>query len=229
MDKIGIIGALEQELEILKSSLTSVSVIKRAGTEYVTGELLNKKVTLAKCGVGKVNAAVCAQILADFYHPDCVINTGAAGAIADYLNIGDVVISTDLVMHDFDVTPVFPDYKTPVKYTYADERLVAIAAEAARELTQGGVTIHAGRIATGDRFICESEIKKALWTEYRALCVEMEGAAVAQACYMNKIPFVIVRAVSDKADEGAKVSFENFMAEASKNSSRIILGMIKRL
>ena len=229
MKTIGIIGALEQELDILKSSLEIVSIIKIAGIEYVDGIYNNKKVILAKCGVGKVNAAVCAQILVERYRPGCIINTGVAGAIYDGLNIGDIIISKDLVMHDFNVSAIFPDYKIPEKYTVADEGLIKIASDSAEILKKDGIAIHVGRIATGDYFICESEMKNAIRTEFEALCVEMEGAAVAQTCWMNGIPFVIVRAVSDKADEEAGFAFEKFILEASKNSGRMILGMIERL
>lgn len=229
MKKIGIIGALEQEIDLLKSAMKIESTAKNAGITFISGELAGKRAVLAKCGVGKVNAAICVQAMIDSHNPDCIINTGVAGAIHDVLNIGDIVISKDLVMHDFDVSPVFPDYKIPEKYTLADAELVKKAFDAANGLEKEGMTVHTGRIATGDCFICESEMKNKIWTDFEALCVEMEGASIAQACWMNGVPFVIIRAISDKADEEAGVSFEKFVADASKNSSAMITEMLKTL
>ena len=229
MNKIGIIGALDEELEILKSEMNAFTIKKTAGIDFFSGVIHGKSVVLARCGVGKVNAAVCTQALIDFYEPDCVINTGVAGAIHDGLEIGDIVISKDLVTHDFNAEPIIPDYKIPERYVPADGALVARASEAAAVLQKKGVTIHTGRIATGDSFINESEIKNKLWTDFEALCVEMEGASIAHACWLNNVPFVIVRAISDKADEEAKVSFEKFVVDASKNSCAIICEMLRLL
>jgi len=227
MNKIGIIGALDEELEIIKSEMKNVSVKKAAGIDFFSGAIHGKSVVLARCGVGKVNAAVCTQALIDLFKPDCIINTGVAGAIHDGLDIGDIVISKDLVTHDFNAEPIIPDYKIPERYVPADGVLVAKASEAAATIQKKGLTIHTGRIATGDSFINESEIKNKLWTDFEALCVEMEGASIAHACWLNEIPFVIVRAISDKADEEAKVSFEKFVVDASKNSCAMIFEMLR--
>ena len=229
MKKIGVIGALNQEIEILKESMEIIKVEKKAKIEFITCVFNEKTIMLAKSGVGKVNAAICAQIIIDSFKPDYMINIGVAGAIHDALNIGDIVISKDLIMHDFNASPIIPDYKIPEKYTQADGFLIKIANEAAETLGLSGNKTHTGRIASGDCFINESDVKNKLWADFEAVCVEMEGAAIAQACWMNNVPFVVVRAVSDKADEEAELSFDKFVNEASMNSGKMILEMIKRL
>ena len=229
MKTIGIIGAMEQEIAFIKSEMDITSVDNISGLDFYVGKLFNKNTVLVRCGIGKVNAAVCCQALIDSYGPGYIINTGAAGSISNELDIGDIVISKDLVMHDFDITPIMPDYKGQEKYMQADPGLIELAKTEAARVEEKGIKVYVGRIATGDRFICETEIKEKIWEEYEALCVEMEGAAVAQACQMNKVPFVIVRAVSDKADEGASISLEEFVTSAAENSCEIIKGMAKRL
>ena len=229
MNTIGIIGAMEQEIAYIKSAMDIVSVDKIAGLDFYVGKLHEKNTILVRCGIGKVNAAVCSQALIDAYKPDCVINTGAAGAISKDLDIGDIVISDELVMHDFDITHIMPGYNGQEKYMKADSKLIEIAASEATFLYEKGVKVYVGRIATGDFFVCESETKEKIWSDYQALCVEMEGAAVAQACQMNNVPFLIVRAVSDKADEEAGMSLDEFVTSAAENSCEIIKRMAKGL
>ncbi len=232
MKTIGIIGAMEEEIEILKSKMEIVSAKKIIGTEFFLGKMNGKNIVLVRSGVGKVNAAICTQVLIDLYGADYIINTGVAGAVHRDLNIGDVVISSDLVQHDFDCTLInYAPGAIPGmgdSLFKADEELQRIAREAAASVL---VNEHAyvGRIATGDCFVAEDGIKARIWDVHNAHCTEMEGAAIAHACYLNKIPFIVIRSISDKADHSAEVSFDTFVHTAAKISSDVVEMMINKM
>ncbi|MCL2853044.1 MAG: 5'-methylthioadenosine/adenosylhomocysteine nucleosidase [Defluviitaleaceae bacterium] len=232
MRTIGIIGAMETEVSLLKSRLDIISAKQIAGIDFYMGKLSGKNVVVARCRVGKVNAAVCAQILIDMYGVDYVINTGVAGAIATKLNIGDVVISSELVHHDFDTTGVGDaQYVNPSideSFFKAEERLVNVA-KAACDTVLNSSRSYVGTIATGDQFIMSDDVKTRIWQDLGALCVEMEGAAIAQTCYLNNIPFVVIRSISDKADNSANISFEIFVDEASNISANVVGEMVNGL
>jgi len=230
MNSIGIIGAMDEEIAILVDKIKINKKFKRAKMEFYVGRYSNKEVVVVKSGIGKVNASVCSQILVSEFHVDAVINTGVAGAIYDGLEVGDIVISQDVIQHDFDVTG-FGGYKLgeiPRMDNYifnADNDLINMAIRAA---TKDDVKHEAfvGRILSGDVFIASCEKKDFLWKEFKGYCTEMEGAAIGHACYLNNIPFVVIRAMSDKADGTAHVNFNDFFNEAAKNSTEIVLDML---
>lgn len=227
--KIGIIGAMDEEIKILKDKMEIDKVTEKAKMEFCEGKLNGKDIVLVRCGIGKVNAAICTQILITYFNVDCIINTGVAGAIHDSLNIGDIVISTDVVQHDVDATgfgyelgeiPRLDVYKFK-----ADERLIDIAKKVAVEELVGH-KLYEGRILSGDVFVASPEKKDKLWKNFKGYCVEMESAAIGQTCYLNNIPFVIFRAISDKADGSAHVNFNEFVIESAKNSAEIVQRII---
>ena len=229
MKTIGIIGAMEIEVTLLKSKLDIILTKQVAGMEFALGKLSGKNVVVARCRVGKVNAAMCAQILIDMYGVDCVINTGVAGAIANVLDIGDVVISSDLVQHDFDTCGVgdapYTNPSIDESFFKADERLIKIAKTACDAALLRNKA-YVGRIATGDQFVMSNDVKARIWDDLGGMCVEMEGAAIGQVCYLNNVPFVVIRSISDKADNSAHVAFETFVDEASNISALVVEGML---
>jgi len=228
---IGIIGAIEEEIALLKGQMEVLSARNAVGQDFYMGKLSGKNVVLVRSGIGKVNAAVCAQILIDLYAADVIINTGVAGAIDPALDIGDLVVSKDLVQHDFDCTlagdPLGTIPRMAVSCFPADDDLVELAVTVGKSLP--GLSVRLGRIATGDQFIGSRAQKERIRKHFSPLCAEMEGGAIAQTCYLNRIPFVVIRAVSDKADESATVNFAQFAQEAAKHSSDLVEEMVRRL
>ncbi len=233
MNIVGIIGAMEEEVNILKDTLKLYKQHKRAKMEFYVGKSFGKEIVLVRSGIGKVNAAVCAQVLISEFHVDTIINIGVAGAIYEELEVGDIVISEDVVEHDFDATS-FEGYKLGeiprMKDSIfpGDKELVEIAYCAGEnpEITH---KTFKGRILSGDIFVACPEKKDFLWKEFRGYCTEMEGAAIGHTCYLNNIPFVIIRAMSDKADGTANISFNEFLNEAVKNSTNIVLNILKQI
>ena len=225
----GVIGAMEQELALLKDAAKIREKVVRAGMEFHVGTLGGESVVIVQCGIGKINAGLCVQILADGFHVTHVINTGVAGSLDGRLRIGDIVISTDAVQHDFDVSPLgFRKGEIPYTGLYAfpaDTALRRRALEAAKGAVDAAV--YEGRVCSGDRFISDAAVKARIVREFGGLCCEMEGAAVAQASYLNGIPFVIVRAISDSSDGESPVSFEKFTARAAANCAAIVRAMLE--
>lgn len=228
---IGVIGAMKEEIELFHDHMQQVEESVRAGIRFYKGSFFGQTIVLCKSGVGKVNAAVTTQILADTFGVRAVLFTGVAGAVDPELNVGDIVISTDCVQHDMDVTALgFPRGTIPYEETScftADERLRELAASVSGEIA--GVQVKQGRVLSGDQFIASRETVAALHRELNGACTEMEGAAVAQVCSMNGIPFVVIRSMSDKADGSAHVNFAEFTVQAAGNSYRIVEGMLKRM
>ncbi|MGG1637903.1 5'-methylthioadenosine/S-adenosylhomocysteine nucleosidase [Paenibacillus sp. FSL A5-0031] len=222
-NKIGIIGAMAEEIELLHEHVNVVSEVTKAGITYYEGTLHGKTIIYCKSGVGKVNAAVCTQILLDL-GADCVLFTGVAGAVDPQLNIGDIVVSTSCVQHDMDCTPLGFALGTipfhPRSEFPADERLIELASAASNRLFSGRSI--QGKVLSGDQFIASRESVKLLHEKLQGACAEMEGASVAQVCDMNNTPFVIIRSMSDKADGSAHVNFPEFTVIASNNSYQII-------
>lgn len=229
--KIGVIGAMKEEIELFHQQMEKVSSSTKANIQFSEGQFLGKPVVLCKSGVGKVNAAVTTQILIDTFGVDAIIFTGVAGAVDPELNVGDIVISTECLQHDMDVTALgFTRGTIPYEETStfcADEGLRRLAAEVSGELF--GDRVKEGRVLSGDQFIASREVVGQLYEELNGSCTEMEGAAVAQVCSMNRIPFVVIRSMSDKADGSAHVNFAEFTVQASENSYRIVEQMLKRL
>ena len=211
MEKYGIIGAMESEVRELCNDLSNKEIIEYAGLNFFTGILKGKDVVIVKSGIGKVNAALCAQALILKFGVTKIINTGIAGAFAKGLGVFDFVISTAAVYHDFDTTAF--GYKTgqvpgmPESFP-ADEGL-ANAAVAAFEKTEFSKQhkVIKGLVASGDQFISDSAAKKKIKSNFESACVEMEGCAIAHTCYLNKVPFVIVRCMSDMADESVEKTY----------------------
>lgn len=229
-NKIGIIGAMVEEIELLHEHTQVASEVTKAGITYYTGKLHGKDVIYCKSGVGKVNAAVCTQILLDL-GADCVLFTGVAGAVDPRLNIGDIVISTSCLQHDMDCSPLgFARGMIPFHSRsefMADERLVELA-EAASDRQFPGRSLK-GKVLSGDQFIASRETVKLLHETMQGTCVEMEGASVAQVCDMNEVPYVVIRSMSDKADGSAHVNFAEFTIQAANNSYKIIDDMVKHM
>lgn len=229
-NKIGIIGAMAEEIELLHEHANIASQVTKAGITYYEGTLHGKSVIYCKSGVGKVNAAVCTQILLDL-GADCVLFTGVAGAVDPQLNIGDIVVSTSCVQHDMDCSPLGFARGTipfhPRSEFPADERLIELASAASERLFSGRSL--KGKVLSGDQFIASRETVKLLHETLQGACAEMEGASVAQVCDMNETPFVIIRSMSDKADGSAHVNFSEFTVTASNNSYQIIDDIVQHI
>lgn len=227
---IGVIGAMDNEIELLKSSMVVKTTDTVAGMTYYCGMLSGCPVALVRCGIGKVNAAICAQTLIHCFGAEKIINTGVAGSLDNEIGIGDIVVSRDAVQHDMDVTRL--GYKrgdipgNELSIFPADEKLLKNAMESAAAITPE-IRVFTGRIASGDQFIADSERKQAIIDDFGAMCCEMEGAAIAQVCAQNKVPFVIIRAISDKADDSGHMDYRVFVEAAAKHSAAIVRHMIE--
>lgn len=232
MKTIGIIGAMEVEVAILKEKMEDVRIIKKASMDFYEGILAGKKVVVVRSGIGKVNAGICAQILADVFSVDAIINTGIAGSLNKNINIGDIVLSTDVVQHDMDATGF--GYRKgqipqmPVFFFNADDNLRRLAAEVCKEVNPD-IQVFEGRIASGDQFVCDQDVKNRIVSEFSAYATEMEGAAIGQAAYLNEIPFLVVRAISDKAAGSAQMDYSEFEKAAVDHSVRLTLNMLARI
>lgn len=228
---IGIIGAMDSEVEVLFNSMSTKEKIDIQNYTFYKGELFGKSVVVVKCGIGKVNAALCTQLLIMNFNVEKVINTGIAGATGNGLKIYDFVVSTEAVYHDFDTT--FFGYKLgqvpgmPETFK-ADEELgnKAVSAFGKTDL-QKEHKITKGLIASGDQFIAGGEKKNFIVSNFKPQCVEMEGCSIAHACYVNKVPFVIIRCMSDTADDSAQETYSEEIA--SKLSSEMLLSVIKEI
>ncbi|SFH66394.1 methylthioadenosine nucleosidase /adenosylhomocysteine nucleosidase [Pisciglobus halotolerans] len=221
---------MDEEIIVLKEKMENREDWQEANAAFSSGELYGHQVVLVKSGIGKVNAALAATLLISKYQVEAVINTGSAGAIDESLKIGDVVVSTALAYHSADATAFGYVYgqipQMPARYT-ADDRLLDVTAEA---ITEVGLSPVKGLIVTSDSFIADSKRVKEIKFHFPdALVSEMEGAAVAQTCYQFQIPFVIVRAVSDTADNEANVSFDTFIIKAGKNSAMMVCHILEKL
>lgn len=229
---IGLMGAMDEEISLLLQSVERQEAVAYGGMKFVTGLLHGRKVVVCKSGVGKVNAAATAQILIDRFDVEGIWFTGVAGAVDPELNIGDIVISSTCKQHDMDVTPLgFPRGVIPYQEVSdfpAEPKLIELAKQAcARQCKDHRYIV--GRVLSGDQFIADHGQVKELYEMMGGACVEMEGSAVAQVCYMNHVPFVVLRSMSDKADGSADVSFAEFTVLAANRSFEIINDMMKNL
>ena len=229
---IGIIGAMDEEVNKLKEVLADVTVDTVAGMSFYKGLLGEKPVVIVRSGIGKVNAGICTQILADKYSVDYIINTGIAGSLKNEINIGDIVLSEDAVQHDMEAVAfgyepgVIPRMETSA--FKGDKKLIEIAKNACKTACPE-VGVHVGRVLTGDQFISDKNVKNRLIDTFAGYCCEMEGAAIAQAAYLNGIPFLIIRAISDKADDSANMDYPTFEAIAIENSVKLMKEMITQI
>lgn len=229
---LGIIGAMDEEVSCIKEVMSDVTVIEKAGMEFYKGKLSDKPAVVVRSGIGKVNAGICTQILADCFNVDAIINTGIAGSLNAKIDIGDIVLSTDALQHDVNACGfgyelgVIP--RMPVSTFKADDKLINLA-KIACEKVNPDVHVFTGRVVSGDQFISDKEKKDWLTNKFAGYCTEMEGAAIAQAAYLNQIPFLIVRAISDKADDSATVDYPTFEAKAIEHSVKLILEVAKNI
>ena len=227
--KIGIIGAMADEVATLKEEMDITGTETVADMKFCEGMLDGKDVVVVQCGMGKVNAGICAQTLISDFGVDYIINTGVAGSLTNDLDIGDIVVSTEAVQHDFDVSPIgFKRGEIP--YTGlisfpADDNLRQIAVSTIEE-SYSDVNVLEGRICSGDQFINTDEQKARIIKQFGGLCCEMEGGAIAQACYLNHVPYVIIRAISDKFDGSNQIDYEIFEEDAANKCAAIVRSMI---
>lgn len=231
MTKLGIIGAMQVEVEILLGQMENKAARTVAGTTFYSGTLEGVDAVVVQCGVGKVNAALCAQILCDCFAVTHMVNTGIAGSLCAELDIGDLVVSRDAMYHDFDCVHFgYPFGRVPgmdVTAFPADETLTGYAYEAAEAVNPGHTRM--GRIASGDKFVAERNVKEAIIAATQGLCTEMEGAAIAQTAYRNGVPFVILRAISDKADDSAQMDYPTFERIAAHRCAEVTRKLARRL
>jgi len=229
--KIAIIGAMEEEVSLLRSNITDKQMNEVAGCEFTSGQIGEKEVILLKSGIGKVNAAMSTTILLVKYKPDLIINTGSAGGYNPQLNIGDLVISTEVRHHDVDVTIFDYEYgqvpQMPPAFL-ADPSLIETALKAVKNIE--GIQAVEGLIATGDSFMNDPERVEFVRNKFPNLqAVEMEAAAIAQVAYQFKVPFVIIRSLSDIAGQESNISFDEFLDKAAVNSANLVLEIVKSL
>ena len=226
--KIGVIGAMDIEVAELKEAAEISRVITKADMEFCEGKLGDTEVVIVKCGMGKVNAGICVQMLADLFEVTHVINTGVAGSLNDNLKIGDIVIAVDAVQHDYDVTPIgFKRGEIPYTGLYAFESDKSMREQAVKAVhaVAPELQVIEGRICTGDQFIATKAQKDSITSNFGGDCCEMESGAIAQACYLNHIPFVIIRAISDSADDNT-MDFHEFEEVTAKRCALITKYMI---
>ena len=226
---VGIIGAMEPEVEALIAAIDTPTTETVSGITFYTGKIGEKTVAIAKCGIGKVFAAVCAQTMIMKYAPTLLVNTGVGGALASGIGTGDIVIATDLCQHDMD-TSAIGDPKGLVSginviYFDADKRAGEILINSAKAL---GLNARLGRIASGDKFIASKEDKERILADFEATACEMEGCAIAQVAFINKTPFAVVRAISDSADGEATMDYPTFLPIAASNSTKMTLSLIEK-
>ncbi len=231
MKKLGIIGAMTVEVALLKENMENMQVSTHAGMEFCEGKLCGLDAVVVQCGVGKVNAAMCAQILCSVFGVTHLVNTGIAGSLNADLDIGDLVVSQDAMYHDFDCVHFgYEMGKVPgmdVVAFPADQNMMELAFDAAEAVNPGHTKV--GRVASGDLFVAQKEAKNAIIAKTGAFCTEMEGAAIAQTAYRNKVPFVILRAISDKADDSAEMDYPTFEAIAAKRCAAVAMNLAGKL
>ncbi len=227
---IGIIGAMESETAAIIRAMEQAQVQTVSGIRFVCGTWCGKEVVVATAGVGKVFAALCAEAMILTYRPDCIINTGVAGALDPVLEIMDIVVAVQVVQHDMDTSPLgdpvgmisgINQIELP-----ADKKLIKAFTQAAEAV---GAKAVCGVVASGDQFIAEQQKKNLIRTRFNAACCEMEGAAIGQVCYVNKVPFAVLRAISDGASEEAAMDFPIFVKKAAKQSINILTEAMKLL
>ncbi len=217
LNTIGVIAAMQIEIDALKERLENSGTVTVSGIDYVCGSLHGKRVIAAKCGIGKVFAALCAQTMIIRFAPDCIINTGVAGALNPDLRIGDIVIGEKTVQHDMDTSPIGDPVGLVsginVVFFESNKTVTEAIRKSAEEL---GYAHRCGIIACGDRFVADNATKDTIVSNFAADACDMESAAMAQACYINNVPFGSIRAISDGADDGAKIDYPTFARIAAE-------------
>ena len=228
--KLGIIAAMDIEAEQLVAAMKDAKKETVSGIEFTSGKLGNADAVIAVCGIGKVFAALCAEAMILRYQPDAVINTGIAGSLSETLSIGSIVISEAVVHHDLDVTPLGTPYGYIMELDSillpADEKLIAKIEGLCGKL---GISHEVGVVASGDQFVAAKERKEFIVSQFGAIACEMEGAAIGHVCYVNKVPFVILRSISDGANEDALMDYPTFRKLAAAKGSELMLEFTKGL
>lgn len=232
MKKIGIIGAMEEEVAKLKENMQIQETSVIAGMEFCQGICEGQNVVIVRSGIGKVNAAVCTQILCDVFKVNAIINTGVAGSLKNEINIGDIVLSEDALQHDMDATGfgyapgVIPRMEESV--FKGDETLLKLAQKVCQEVNPD-IQVFRGRVVSGDQFISDHDVKQRIVNSFGGFCTEMEGAAIAQTAWLNKVPYLVIRAISDKADGSAEMDYSEFEMKAIEHTVRLMTGMLKNM
>lgn len=224
MKYIGIIAAMHEEIESIKKLMSDISIQKKYELEFVIGKIHSKDVVLVQCGVGKVNAARTAQILIDQFNIEYIINVGTAGGLNEKLEIGDVVIGEKLLQHDFDIIAGGHEkgYITDLGvYFYSDKELVSKAKNVMENMDKE-FHVFLGSIATGDIFVQDMSVKNRIVEEFHTDCCEMEGAAIAQVCTLDNIPFIVIRAISDEPNGNNEIDFETYLEMACKRYAKFV-------
>ncbi len=226
--KLGIICPMKIEAEAIKAAMTDVKTEVCGGIEFTVGIIGSSEVVCAVCGVGKVFAGICAQTMIIRYAPDAIINTGVGGSLSRKLDIGDVAVSDFVVQHDMDTSPLGDPVGLisglDLVHIPADEKLGDAMMGI---LTKMGINCIKGTIASGDQFVASPEAKIRIADTFSAVVCEMEGAAVGQVCALNRVPFCVIRAVSDNADTGAVEDFPTFAANVANNSANAVIALAK--
>ncbi|KNZ40269.1 5'-methylthioadenosine/adenosylhomocysteine nucleosidase [Acetobacterium bakii] len=224
---IGIIAAMENEARDIKSSMTDTIKIHHGGMTFIKGKIHHKEAVVVQSGIGKVNAAICTQILIDLFKAKSIINVGVAGAVHPDLDVGDIVISADSCQYDMDARAFgHPWGEIPnmdITFFKADKTLIELAEKAAIELN---ATYRIGRVMTADLGVDSHELKEKLFAHFGGLCVEMEGAAIGQVAYINQVPYLIIRSISDKADGNLKEDYKKNLENSIKNGVAMVLSMV---
>lgn len=226
METIGIIGAMNLEIELIKNNITILNEEIYAGFKFYIGAFKDVNLVLTSCSIGKVNAAACTQILIDKFGVTSIINTGIAGSLNNEVKICDIVISSNVTYHDVRKEQMkgwFPF----AEHFETNNLLVEIAVQAYNNMEIKKFNYHIGRIVTGEAFISDNEAKSKIIKSYSPHCVEMEGSAIGHVAYINKIPFIVIRSISDNADNDAHTNYDNFEKISANNSSNVVLNMLK--
>lgn len=228
---LGIIGAMDEEVAKFKEMIENLQIVYKSGMDFFSGKIEGTDVVVVKCGVGKVNAAMCTQTMIDVFDVTGIINTGIAGSLDADINIGDIVLASDTLEHDMDVAAlgyepgIIPD--TSVSVFKTDDYLMDIAMQAVKA-SAIDVTVFTGRVVSGDQFISSKEKKAWLVSTFGGRCAEMEGASIGHVAVLNSVPYLVVRAISDKADDSAQLDYPTFAARAIDNSVRMMTEIIRR-
>ncbi|MGL4361710.1 MAG: 5'-methylthioadenosine/adenosylhomocysteine nucleosidase [Cellulosilyticaceae bacterium] len=228
---IGIIGAMDEEVAILKEQMSIIETSTIAGITFYQGTLHDKSVVLARSGIGKVNASICAQLMITTFNATHLINSGVAGTLNPLINQGDIVISSDAVQHDFDTTaigdPLGEIARLGITFFKANADLINFSDQAIKNIQLENVNVFHGRIASGDQFVAGGPMQERIQSHFAPSAVEMEGAAIAHVAHLNNTPFVIIRAISDKADGGADLSYTEFLPIAAYNVSHVVSEIVR--
>lgn len=230
--KIGIIGAMDVEIATILENIENDKTTTKTNMTFHEGRINGIDVVVVKCGIGKVSSAMCVQILADLYNVTHILNTGVAGSLNNRIDIGDIVIGKTCVYHDVDATNfgyALGEVPSLGHKDFSSDETLSLAAKNAIEKTSPEITVYYGRIASGDAFIRTEEKKDWIKNNFQADCCEMESTSIAQACTLNNIPFVILRAISDKADEETEITYEEFEKKAAIACAKATLEFLDSL